>query len=622
MELIISLLIIITVAGLAISVCIPRRKEAAIFWVAIVTVSSHLLATVSVTVANLLLGHGDVFVHGVPLYENAQFEFSFALFMDRLSTVYALVADLITFNVLIFSRYYMHRESGYKRFFNNILFFYLGLNLVILAGNFETLFAGWEILGISSFLLIGFYRDRYLPVKNSLKVVSLYRLSDVMLLVGIWLFHQLLPEKMNFHDLSTRPELIETARNASGYFALIPAFFLVVAAIKSAQFPFSSWLPRAMEGPTTSSAIFYGSLSVHIGLFLTLRLYPLWENVLAIKVAMITLGLLTSVVSTYIARVQSTIKTQIAYSSTAQIGLMFIEAALGLHTLVLFHFAGNAFLRTYQLLVSPSVLNYLIHDQYFHFDPPKDKIPNNLFGRIKSTIFVLSIKEWNMDNFQFGFLWLPFKIIGRLFNFFRKSWVNVALLLLFIAGLLTLVFETGDMASVNKILTHIFALIGFIIITFAFTERKMAKRAWLFLSASQFFFALAVAFNDSFSPGQAMLYLSGDVVCASIGFYCIHRLEHTEGKADLQNFYGHMYEHPRLGLVFLLSCLGMVGFPLTPSFIGVDLLFSHIHISDVGLLVVMAAGFIVLEIAALRIYARLFLGPHEKTYHETAFRNS
>ena len=85
------------------------------------------------------------------------------------------------------------------------------------------------------------------------------------------------------------------------------------------------------------------------------------------KIAIIVIGALTGIIATLIARVQPTVKTQIAYSSAAQIGIMFIEIALGFHWLVLIHFAGNAFLRTYQLLVSPSVLNYLVHHQYFHY---------------------------------------------------------------------------------------------------------------------------------------------------------------------------------------------------------------------------------------------------------------
>jgi NADH:ubiquinone oxidoreductase subunit 5 (subunit L)/multisubunit Na+/H+ antiporter MnhA subunit len=397
---------------------------------------------------------------------------------------------------------------------------------------------------------------------------------------------------------------------------------VIVGAIKSAQLPFSSWLPRAMEGPTTSSAIFYGSLSVHIGLFLLLRISPLWMDVWSIRIVIIVLGISTSFVGNYIARVQSSIKTQIAYSSIAQIGLMFVETGLGLHTLVLFHFAGNAFLRTYQLLVSPSVLNYLIHDQYFHFEKPKDKIYSGFLGKFRTSIFLLSIKEWNLDTFQFRFLWSPFKTIGKSLQFLRHKLFYIIIGLFFLFGLSEVVSGFKLVQNNHESFVIVYALVGVVLILLAFTERAAAKRAWIFLVSSQLYFALAIAFNEQFELSQVLIYLSGDIVCAIVGYLCLNRIEKTEGKADLGQFYGHIYEHPRLGTAFLLSCLGLVGFPITPAFIGVDLLISHIHTDQLFLILIVAIGFIFMEIAALRMYSRIFLGQHVKQYHEIAFRNS
>ena len=201
---------------------------------------------------------------------------------------------------------------------------------------------------------------------------------------------------------------LANAANQTGMAIFIVCMMILPATIKSAQFPFTTWLPRAMEGPTASSAIFYGSLSVHIGVFLLLRTYPFWEDMLWAKIAIITIGAITAIMGTMIARVQPTVKTQIAYSSAAQIGLMFIEIALGFHWLVLVHFAGNAFLRTYQLLVSPSVLNYLVHHQFFHYVKPTQKV----VSKIKASIYMLGIKEWNLDIIMFNYLWSPFKWIG------------------------------------------------------------------------------------------------------------------------------------------------------------------------------------------------------------------
>lgn len=248
------------------------------------------------------------------LYQDAHFEFFIDFYFDKITAVFALIGVILVFLVSIFSRYYMHRDEGFKRFFNILLFFFLGYNFIVFSGNLETLFVGWEIMGICSFLLISFYRDRYLPVKNGYKVISFYRLSDICLILAMWLSHHIWQRSITFLEWNDVAFLQKSLGEHHFYVPIICVLVIVAASIKSAQIPFTTWLPRAMEGPTTSSAIFYGSLSVHIGVFMLIRTYPLWENELFIKGIVITIGLLTSVIATTIARVQPTVKTQIAYA--------------------------------------------------------------------------------------------------------------------------------------------------------------------------------------------------------------------------------------------------------------------------------------------------------------------
>ncbi|MEQ1678296.1 MAG: proton-conducting transporter membrane subunit, partial [Chitinophagaceae bacterium] len=258
------------------------------------------------------------------LYETDDFVFAVQLYYDEITAVFSIVGALLFFLVATFSKYYMHRDQGFKRFFNTILLFAAGYNFIILSGNFETLFIGWEIKGLCSFLLIAFYRNRYLPVKNALKTVSNYRISDVSLMLAMWMMHHLTHQNITFPQLGEAKAIALQPGNA-GMGVFIVCALILPSVIKSAQFPFTSWLPRAMEGPTSSSAIFYGSLSVHIGVFLLLRTHPFWEDMLWAKITIIIFGALTAIVATTMARVQPTVKTQIAYSSAAQIGLMFIE---------------------------------------------------------------------------------------------------------------------------------------------------------------------------------------------------------------------------------------------------------------------------------------------------------
>ena len=167
---------------------------------------------------------------------------------DLVTATYLLTGAYLTMLVTIYSRYYLHRESGYKRYFNTILFFYIGYNIAIMADNFETLFIGWEILGITSFLLIAFYRNRYLPVKNAVKIFSIYRIGDVGLLLAMWMSHHLWHESITFQKLQDAELVSAQLQSHSWIGVFISLMILMSAAAKSAQLPFSSWLPRAMEG--------------------------------------------------------------------------------------------------------------------------------------------------------------------------------------------------------------------------------------------------------------------------------------------------------------------------------------------------------------------------------------
>ncbi len=139
---------------------------------------------------------------------------------------------------------------------------------------------------------------------------------------------------------------------------------------------------------------------------------------------------------------------------------------------------------------------------------------------------------------------------------------------------------------------------------------------------NHFWIALAVAFNADFNFDEVHLYLSGAAVAGIFGYFCLHRIKIVERNIDLDRFHGHAYEHVGIALLFLISCLGVTGFPISPTFIGEDVIFTHIR-EDQKLLAFMVALSLILDgIAAIRIYARVFLGPHAKSVYETAYRSS
>ncbi len=278
--------------------------------------------------------------------------------VDRLSLGFAALSAAIAGVVSAFSNRYLHRESGYNRYFVLLAMFVTGMLLVALAGNVEVLFVGWELVGLSSALLVAFFHERPAAVSNALRVFSVYRIGDAaMLSAAVLLRHVAGTDSLSL--------LFGGARAAStagltGTNATIIAVLLIVAvAGKSALLPFSSWLPRAMEGPTPSSAVYYGSLSIHAGCFLLLRSAPLLEQAPAARILAGALGAATAIFAGITTRVQSDVKSSLAYASLTQVGLIVVEIAIGWYGIAFVHLAGHASFRLLQFLSAPNVLHDL-----------------------------------------------------------------------------------------------------------------------------------------------------------------------------------------------------------------------------------------------------------------------
>lgn len=622
MEYFIQLFVLIPFIGFNISLLMPSKKEGLISWSTVLITGLQLGLSLLFFIYWLYAGRPILELKSLVLFHRSDTEFYLDLLFDKITAAYLLVGAILSFLVSIYSKSYLHREPGYKRYFNTILFFYLGYNLTIFSGNLETLFIGWEILGISSFLLIAFYRDRYLPVKNAVKIFSIYRIGDVGILLGIWMSHHLFHESITFLRMQNYELIHDHLLTHSWVGVFISFMILLSAAAKSAQLPFSSWLPRAMEGPTPSSAIFYGSLSVHIGVFILLRTYPFWDQQYSVRFLIGILGISTTIITTGIARVQSSIKSQIAYASIAQIGLMFVEVALGFRDLALFHFAANAFLRTYQLLVSPSVVTYLIREQFYNFSSAEKSIEDRYPNRLQYTLYILCLKEWNLDTLMYTYLWNPLKWAGKKLDFLNLNRVLLFFIPLYALGVVALQNRDKLPAAILPYLPELFAFIALIVVLKSFTERKRVLVSWVLVIINHCWIALAVSFNEKFTYQDIVIYLSGIILSGAIGYLCLYWLQNQERNIDLDRFHGHSYEYPRTAIVFFISCLGVTGFPITPTFIGEDLIFGHIQENQFFLAAFVSLSFIIDGLAIIRIYARVFLGPHAKTYHEIAYRSS
>ena len=614
MDFYLQLFVLIPLIGFILTIVIPNNEKI-ISWVSLSTVGIHLLFSIGFVAYWLFNKHIPIDLKEFSIYKSDGYNFIIDLYFDKISAVFALIGAFLTFLIVAYCRTYLHREEGYKRFFSIIIFFYVGFNFIVFSGNFETLFIGWEVLGISSFLLIAFYRDRYLPVKNAVKVFSIYRIGDVGVILAMWLSHHLFHENITFQKINDASLVHEHLLNHSYTGVIIALLIFLSAAAKSAQFPFSSWLPRAMEGPTPSSAIFYGSLSIHIGAFLMLRTFPFWEHQDSFRVLVVIVGIATTIIAILTSRVQSSVKSQIAYSSIAQIGIIFIEIALGFDNLALIHISGNAFLRTYQLLVSPSVVSYKIREQFYNFVPHPKSIEESWPKKLEYSLYILCLKEWNLDSLMYKYLWNPSKKIGGRLNFLTFQniyFISIPILIIGIAFDLNQEFISP---GIVEYLPVFFAFIGLSCVFKAFTERNSVRLSWSLVILNHCFIALAISFNEHFDNIHHLWYLSGVIVSGIIGYLCIQRLRKLEKWISLDQFYGHSFEHPKITFLFLIACLGLAGFPITPSFIGEDLIFSHIHENQILLALFTALSFVLNGLAVIRIYARIFLGPNAKQYN-------
>jgi NADH-quinone oxidoreductase subunit L len=288
--------------------------------------------------------------------EEGEYHFKVKFIFDRLSVPFVMLSLVLCGTIGGFATRYMHREPGFNRFFTLYSIFMLGMILTATAGTIETLFAGWELVGLSSALLVAFFQERPNPARNGLRVWIVYRISDAALLLAAVVLHQM-AGKGDFDQLLGTGSWPSGQTSVTENQALVVGLLLVVAAAgKSALIPFSGWLPRAMEGPTPSSAVFYGALSVHLGAYMLLRVSPLLDASLPLSLVVVALGLLTAVAAYLIGSVQTDIKSALSFASLAQVGIIVAEIGLGLRFVPLVHLLGHACLRTLQFVRAPSLL--------------------------------------------------------------------------------------------------------------------------------------------------------------------------------------------------------------------------------------------------------------------------
>jgi len=286
-------------------------------------------------------------------FSSGDYQVNLSFNLDKFALVMMTLVAMISVLMIRFSVNYMHREAGYQRFFMIMNLFMGAMLLIVMSGNIVLTFTGWELAGVSSYLLIAYVYDRPIATQNATRVFITNRIGDAGFIIAIFL---------SFHLLGT----LEWTELLSGTDGLTPlgnnilaASFLLAAIAKSAQVPFAPWISRALEGPTPSSAIFYGSLMVHAGVYLIIRLQPVLENSPIIMGTLALIGLLTVIYGFFSNLVQTDVKSNLIFSTTSQVGLMFFSCGMGWFELASWHLVLHAIWRAYQFLHAPAMLHLM-----------------------------------------------------------------------------------------------------------------------------------------------------------------------------------------------------------------------------------------------------------------------
>ena len=283
-----------------------------------------------------------------------QVRISVGFFVDRLNLITLILVTTISFFVQLFSVAYMHDDESRPRYFSFLSFFVFAMINLVLASNLLQTYLFWELVGLASYLLIGFWFEKEAPALAARKAFVTTRFGDLGFYLGILLL-LILFGSTSFGDLngpavaqSLSPWMIST----------IALLIFCGIAGKSAQAPLHAWLPDAMEGPTPVSALIHSATMVAAGVFLLARLYPFFMLSPTAMQVILTIATITSLITATVATVQNDIKRILAYSTISQLGLMVMGLAAGTYTGGIFHLLTHATFKSLLFLTAGALIHH------------------------------------------------------------------------------------------------------------------------------------------------------------------------------------------------------------------------------------------------------------------------
>jgi len=356
-------------------------------------------------------------------FNTGSFVVSLGYMVDNVTVIMLCVVSLISFLVHLYSTEYMKDDPRYSRYFAFLGIFTFSMNGIVLSDSLIMMYVFWELVGLSSYLLIGFWFEKHSAANASKKAFLVNRVGDIGMFIGIMiLFFSI--GTFNIHDL------VSGINNESINMNILTVAGILVfmgAVGKSAQFPLHIWLPDAMEGPTPVSALIHAATMVAAGVYMTFRIFPFLTETALVFVAII--GAITALGAAIIAITRNDIKAVLAYSTISQLGYMIMAIGVGAHLYAFFHLVTHAMFKACLFLCSGSVIHAMHHSLHHlddhHTDPQdmrnmgglKTKMPITHIAMLLSTLAIAGVPFFS------GFLSKDGILAGTLaYNHMHHGW--------------------------------------------------------------------------------------------------------------------------------------------------------------------------------------------------------
>ena len=281
--------------------------------------------------------------------------------IDQMSSVMIFVVCSISFFVHIYSTGYMTFDKDYSRFFSYISFFTFAMLLLVMSDNFIQMFIGWEGVGLASYLLIGFWHSKASAISANLKAFLVNRIGDLFFIIGVVIIFSIF-NSFNFSVIFDEINYLKDPNDLENL-ELACLFLFIGAMAKSAQIPLHIWLPDSMEGPTPISALIHAATMVTAGIFLIIRLSPIYEVSTYTMDTILIIGAITSLLLGIVGIYQNDIKKVIAYSTISQLGYMICILGAGFYAASFFHLFTHAFFKALLFLSAGAVIISMHHEQ-------------------------------------------------------------------------------------------------------------------------------------------------------------------------------------------------------------------------------------------------------------------